>query len=90
MRKQSEKREASKSPFLLMPILLLMWGSLAAVSKLLLNHLDSYQVMFYMYGIGVISFLAIFLVKGKLSALFSWKLSELPIATLVRHVCFFI
>jgi len=88
MRKESEKREVSKSPFLLMPILLLMWGSLAAVSKLLLNHLDSYQVMFYMYGIGVISFLAIFLVKGRLSALFSWKLSELVLLLLCGTFAF--
>nr|WP_240762612.1 DMT family transporter [Paenibacillus thalictri] len=54
-----------------------MWGSLAAVGKLLLNHLDSYQVMFYMYGIGVIAFFVIFLFKGQLRSICSWKFSEI-------------
>lgn len=77
MSKQDGKLTASQSPFVLMPILLLMWGSLAAVSKLLLNHLDSYQVLFYMYGIGAVAFLAIFLIKGRFRRLFAWKLSEI-------------
>lgn len=77
MNRQGEKLKASQNPFVLMPILLLMWGSLAAISKLLLNNLDSYQVLFYMYGIGVIAFLVIFLFKGQLRSIFSWKFSEI-------------
>ncbi|AKG34384.1 DMT family transporter [Paenibacillus durus] len=77
MQKRDNKLEASKNPFILMPILLLMWGSLAAVSKLLLNHLDSYQVLFYMYGLGAAVFLVIVMLKGQLRAIFSWKRSEI-------------
>jgi len=77
MNRQSEKLEASQNPFVLMPILLLMWGSLAAISKLLLNRLDSYQVLFFMYGIGVIAFSVIFLFKGQLRSLSAWKFSEI-------------
>ncbi|WP_426453016.1 DMT family transporter [Paenibacillus sp. S-38] len=69
-----DKLDASKNPYVLMPILLLMWGSLSAVSKLLLDRLDSYQVMFYMYGLGALLFLAVLLCKVRLKgALKSWK-----------------
>lgn len=77
MNRQGNKLEASRNPFVLMPILLLMWGSLAAISKLLLNNLDSYQVLFYIYGIGVIAFFIIFLFKGKFRSISSWKFSEI-------------
>lgn len=79
MNKQGEKLEASHNPFVLMPILLLMWGSLAAISKLLLNNLDSYQVLFYMYGIGVIAFFVIFLFKGQLRSISPWRFSEIAL-----------
>ncbi|AFC29564.1 hypothetical protein PM3016_2684 [Paenibacillus mucilaginosus 3016] len=72
-----DKLDASKNPYVLMPILLLMWGSLAAVSKLLLERLDSYQVMFYMYALGAVIFLAILIRKVRLKeALKSWKVSD--------------
>lgn len=79
MHDQESKPELSKSPYLLMPILLLMWGSLAAVSKLLLNQLDSYQLLFYMYGLGAAVFTGIVLVKAKPGALLSWKRAELAL-----------
>ncbi|ULT55009.1 DMT family transporter [Neobacillus drentensis] len=73
---KNQKMDITKSPLFLMPILLLMWGSLAAVSKLLLNNLDSYQVLFYMYGIGVAVFFVIVVFKVKFSVIRSWKRSE--------------
>ncbi|MBO7745095.1 DMT family transporter [Paenibacillus sp. MWE-103] len=76
MDRQGKQLEASRNPFVLMPALLLMWGSLAAVSKLLLHRLDSYQVMFYMYGLGALAFLAILSFKGRLRAMASWTRSE--------------
>lgn len=66
------KKNGSTNPFVLMPILLLMWGSVAAVSKLLLGRLDSYQLLFYMYGIGAAVFTVIVLIRGGLSAMRSW------------------
>lgn len=77
--KQGHKLEASKNPYVLMPILLLMWGSLAAVSKLLLDRLDSYQVLFYMYGIGLAVFFIIVLFKGQLPTILAWKGRELAL-----------
>jgi drug/metabolite transporter (DMT)-like permease len=77
VKERGRNLEASKNPFVLMPILLLMWGSLAAVSKLLLNNLDSYQVLFYMYGIGVVSFLVILFWRGSVRAIVSWKLADI-------------
>lgn len=79
MQKQGNKLKASQNPFVLMPILLLMWGSLTAISKLLLNNLDSYQVLFYMYGIGVVAFLAFVIFKVQIKDVFSWKLPEIAL-----------
>jgi len=66
----------SRSPFVLMPLLLLMWGSLAAVSKLLLGNLDSYQVMFYMYGFGVVIFWAMLRSRVNWRAALTWRTGE--------------
>ncbi|BAU26025.1 EamA domain-containing membrane protein RarD [Aneurinibacillus soli] len=69
---KNQKVDATKNPFILMPILLLMWGSLAATSKLLLKNLDSYQVLFYMYGIAVLVYAVILIVKVKPRELLTW------------------
>lgn len=84
----NQRVQASKNPFILMPILLLMWGSLAATSKLLLNHLDSYQVLYYMYGLAVIVFLIILIFKGSLKDILSWKLSEISLLALCGILAF--
>lgn len=76
MTHDEKKLNASQNPFVLMPILLLIWGSVAAVSKLVLNQLDSYQVLFYMYGIGVVIFGVILVVKSQGKTILSWRLSE--------------
>ena len=86
---KNDKIDVTKSPFLLMPILLLMWGSLAAISKLLLNNLDSYQVLFYMYGIGVAAFFIIVVFKVKFSVMLSWKRSELALLCSCGILTFF-
>jgi drug/metabolite transporter (DMT)-like permease len=74
--KDGTKLSASQNPIVLMPILLLIWGSVAAVSKLVLNHLDSYQVLVYMYGIGVILFSIIMIIKVRKNIFLSWRVSE--------------
>ncbi|QHT58560.1 DMT family transporter [Paenibacillus lycopersici] len=63
MQANTGKLRASQNPYVLMPLLLLMWGSLAAVGKLLLRQIDSYHVMFYMYGFAVAAFAVIMLFK---------------------------
>ncbi|AVK49347.1 hypothetical protein AXY43_15815 [Clostridium sp. MF28] len=75
--KNDKGLEVSKNPFILMPILLFMWGSFAAASKLLLRHLDNYQVLFYMYGLAIIMFFIILIFKGSLKEILLWKVSEI-------------
>ncbi|SEO83497.1 DMT family transporter [Paenibacillus sp. OV219] len=81
-RQPTPKLRASQNPYVLMPILLLLWGSVAAISKLVLGQLDSYQLLFYMNGVGVLSFLVIALFRrGKLKALSVWRSKQLLLLT---------
>ncbi|CAN7543177.1 DMT family transporter [Paenibacillus sp. LjRoot153] len=76
MLKDEKKLNATQNPFVLMPILLLIWGAVAAVSKLVLNRLDSYQVLFYMYGMGVIIFAVILVIRAWGKPVKVWRFSE--------------
>ncbi|WP_310224207.1 DMT family transporter [Paenibacillus qinlingensis] len=76
MKVDHKRLHVTQNPFVLMPLLLLIWGSVAAVSKLVLNQLDSYQVLFYMYGIGVVIFAVIILIKTRGTIFPTWTLSE--------------
>lgn len=76
MIKEEKTLNATQNPFVLMPILLLIWGSVAAVSKLVLNRLDSYQVLYYMYGLGVVIFAVILVIQTWRKPFKIWKLSE--------------
>ncbi|SDX58265.1 DMT family transporter [Paenibacillus sp. CF384] len=79
MQVSQTKSELSRSPYVLMPILLLLWGSVAAVSKLVLGQLDSYQVLFYMNGIGVVVFAGIVLVKVRWRTLRLWSWRQMAL-----------
>lgn len=70
---KSKKMDVTKNPFILMPVLLLMWGSLAATSKLLLKNLDNCQVLFYIYGFAVLIYSVFLLGKNKMGELRTWK-----------------
>ncbi|WP_308637226.1 DMT family transporter [Paenibacillus silvisoli] len=76
MEERNGKLTLSQSPYVLMPILLLLWGSVAAVSKLVLGRMDSYQVLFFMNGIGVIVFACLVPVKVRWRELLAWKGSD--------------
>jgi drug/metabolite transporter (DMT)-like permease len=89
VQKLEKKIKISQNPFVLMPILLLMWGSLASISKLLLNNLDSYQVLFYMYGIGGVSFFIIANLKMQLRYIFSWKPLDIMLLLFCGALTFF-
>ncbi|AZN39079.1 DMT family transporter [Paenibacillus albus] len=81
-RQHTQKLRASQNPYLLMPILLLLWGSVAAVSKLVLGQLGSYQLLFYMNGVGVLSFFTIALFRrGKLKVIAAWRSKQLLLLT---------
>lgn len=85
----NQRLEISKNPYIIMPILLLMWGSLTATSKLLLNHLDSYQVLFYMYGFAIVAFFMILTFQVRLREILSWKVSEIIFLVLCGMFAFF-
>lgn len=53
-------------PYILMGILIFMWGSFSAVSKLVLVGLDSFQVQFYMFGLAAVIMTVIMYFSGKL------------------------
>lgn len=67
------KQSRWDNPYFLMTILYILWGSLAAVSKLALGSLDNYQVQFYSFGSGFVFFTALLAANGKLKALFAVK-----------------
>ena len=57
--------------------LLVMWGSFAAISKLVLYNIDSFQVQFYMFGVAVIIMTLILLAKGKMADLLTIQVTDL-------------
>jgi drug/metabolite transporter (DMT)-like permease len=57
------------NPYFLMAILLILWGSFAAVSKLVLNNIDSFQSQFYIFGIALIAMTIILVFTGKIRML---------------------
>lgn len=59
------KTRTFDNPYVLMVILLILWGSLAAVSKLVLQKLDSFQVQFYIFGIAVLIMTPLLFINGK-------------------------
>lgn len=61
---------------LLTVILLALWGSFAAVSKLALSSLDSFQLQFYMFGMAAILLCVILTAKGRLRELFAMPKTE--------------
>lgn len=60
-----------------MGVLLLLWGSFSAVSKLLLTRLDSFQVQFYMFGMAFLIMTANMFSKNNREKLRSLQQKEL-------------
>lgn len=58
------------SPYLIMGIVLLLWGTFAAVSKLALKSIDSLQLQFYLFLIAFIEMTALCIYNGKIKELF--------------------
>lgn len=65
--KVSEK--AFNNIYVLMAIILILWGTFAAVSKMALNSLDSLQVQFYMFGLAFICMTGFCIRNGKFKEL---------------------
>lgn len=55
------------NPYALMGMLLVMWGSFSAVSKLTLGQLDSFQVQFFMFGMAIVIMTIMMCLNGKIT-----------------------
>lgn len=63
------KKGIKTNPFALMGLLLVMWGSFSAVSKLSLERLDNFQLLFFIFGLAITIMTIIVCINGKLSEL---------------------
>lgn len=61
------KAGIKNNPYVLMGMLLVMWGSFSAVSKLTLHKLDSFQVQFFMFGLAIVIMTVLMCFNGKLT-----------------------
>ena len=81
-------------PFATIPILLLFWGSFAAVSQIALGDMDSHQVQFYMFASASLILTVIYAFTGKFKALFrlpakAWGgLALLGVPSYLYYMCF--
>jgi drug/metabolite transporter (DMT)-like permease len=64
------------SPILIMPVLLVLWGSYAAVSKMATSRLDSFQVLFYTFGISCLMFTIMLIANGRIKSVLSLTLRD--------------
>lgn len=63
-------------PYVLMILLLLLWGSFAAVSALTLDHVDNFQVLFYMFGSALVMMTVLLFRNNHIAELKALKLKE--------------
>lgn len=71
------------NPYVLMAILVVLWGLFSAISKLILGKMDSFQVQFYMFGVATVVWTIIICSSGRLK-----KLGELKRNDYVKLVLF--
>lgn len=62
---------------------ILIWSTLATISKLLLNSLDSYQVLMYSALFAAVSLLAVTIVNGKIKLLRHYRIKDYLITLLI-------
>lgn len=56
--------------WVLMPVILVLWGSFAAVSKLTLSGMDSFQLQFWMFGVAFVGMTLSLIIRGRLGTVF--------------------
>ena len=77
--RSSRDSKIMDNPYLVVSMLLILWGSFAAVSKLILNDLDSFQLQSYMFGSATIVMTIILVAKGNMR-----KLRDISIKEYIR------
>ncbi|MBP1993181.1 DMT family transporter [Paenibacillus eucommiae] len=66
----------TKNPYLLMALLLTLWGSFAVASKFALQSLDNFQLQFYMFGSAIIVLTPLFIISGRMKRLLALPRKE--------------
>lgn len=66
-------------PWVLISVILVLWGSFAAVTKLTLSGIDSFQLQFFMFGIASIIMTSWLILRGKFKKTISITTKELLI-----------
>jgi drug/metabolite transporter (DMT)-like permease len=64
----------------LMPVILIFWGSFAAVSKLTLGGIDSFQFQFYIFGIAALLMTIWQLIRRRLARIFGYPPHDILVA----------
>ncbi|HHW31959.1 MAG TPA: DMT family transporter [Clostridiaceae bacterium] len=72
----NNRSNISNNPYFLMALLLVLWGSFAAVSKLVLKNIDSFQSQFYMFAIALISMTLVLMFNGRIKVLVSLTIKD--------------
>lgn len=78
----TEKRKVNGFLLVSMPLILVMWGSFAAVSKLTLRNMDSFQLQFWMFGSAAAIMTVSMLLRRKLAGVFQMKPREVLVTLL--------
>jgi len=75
-------RKIINSPYFLLPVLLFMWASLAAASKIVLQEIDTFLFLFYANLFALITFVALVAANKETHAYFSKLKKDIPMLCL--------
>ena len=77
------KERIIDNPYILMAIILILWGTFAGVSKLSLKSIDGFQLQFYLFFIAFIEMTVICIYNGKIK-----ELKDLPKKDIIKISAF--
>jgi drug/metabolite transporter (DMT)-like permease len=81
-------KDKKNIPIMTMLIILFCWGSFAAVSKMTLKNIDSFQMLFYMFGSAFLILTITFAFNGKLEQIKALTKKELLKLILISMTSF--
>lgn len=70
------------NPYVLMAMVLIIWGSLSSANKLMMIKIDSYQILFYSFGIAFAALTIINIVNRKIKSVFELRGRDIALLTL--------
>ncbi len=84
-----DRKKVLSSPYILLPVLLIMWGSFAVGSKIVQKELDVHQLQFYIFLTAFIAYSLLLLVNGRKQKATKIRPSSLPLLILCGCFAFF-